>query len=75
MFQLIRRLFGWTDRAEAAGERIAVALEGLAGDVESMRAAFRARIGAEEVVTLPAPKAAEEEPGRNGAGRRKAAAR
>jgi hypothetical protein len=49
MLSFIRKLFGSMDRGEAASERVAVALEGLAEDVERVRAALRERLGVAEL--------------------------
>jgi hypothetical protein len=54
MMNLIRKLFGTCDRVEAAQERVAVAFEGLAADVEALRTAFRDRLGVAELPALPA---------------------
>ncbi len=44
----LKRLFGGMDRSEAASERIATALEGMAADLEAARDALRQRLGIEE---------------------------
>jgi hypothetical protein len=50
---LKRLLFGF-DRSEKATDRIGNALEGLADDLEEVRAAVRRRLGLDEV-SLPSP--------------------
>ncbi len=65
MLNWIRGLFTRLDRGDAAAERIAVALEQMAGDVEAARDALRGRLGIEAVE--PAGVLANvEEPARNG---------
>jgi hypothetical protein len=68
----IKRLFGMCDRADAAAERIGVALEGLASDLEEVRERVRERFGLSmsEPPLLPAPAEEAEEPKRNGHKRR-----
>ena len=56
----LKNLLGWTDRATVAGARISDALEGLASDIEMMRAGVRGVLGidasewAEAVAVAPA---------------------
>jgi hypothetical protein len=65
MMQWLKRLFGVLDRGNAASERIALALEGMAADLEAARAMLRDRVGLEEqpVAALPG---SEEPTRRNG---------
>ncbi len=68
MLNWIKSLFTRLDRGDAAAERIAVALEQMAGDIEAARDQLRNRLGIE---AEPAGVLANvEEPARNG--RRKA---
>ncbi len=64
MLSWLKSLFTRLDRGDAAAERIAVALEQMAGDVEAARDALRGRLGIE---AEPAGVLANvEEPARNG---------
>ena len=57
MFGFLKSLLGFSDRAQAASERAATALEGLADDLEAVRGIVRERLGlvqAEEPAQLPA---------------------
>lgn len=47
MMNWIRNLFGRLDRGDVAAERIAIALEQMADDVEAARDALRGRLGIE----------------------------
>jgi hypothetical protein len=62
----IKRLFGGFDRTEAASERAAVAMEGIADLLEEAHTALRQRLqGAPEAATA-LPDQAEAAPARNG---------
>jgi hypothetical protein len=65
MITWLKRLFGGLDRTEAASERAATAMEGIADLLEQAHVALRQRLqgGAEPV---PALDQAEKEPSRNG---------
>lgn len=69
MMTWIKRLFGVLDRTDAASERIALAMEGMATDIEAARGMLRDRLGIDgNEASLPAPAlpAAEEPARRNG---------
>jgi hypothetical protein len=68
MFQWIKKLIGGMDRTEAASERAAVAMEGIADLLEKAHLALQQRLGA------AAETPAIEEAPRNGRKRIKAAA-
>jgi hypothetical protein len=52
------KLFGVFNRVEAAQDRVAIAFENLAADVEALRTAFRERVGLNDLpAMLPAPEA------------------
>lgn len=75
MLSFLSRLFGGLSRVEAASDRVALAMEGIAEDLEQARAALRQRIGLDG---LPAPAAlpepeAEDETHKNGRARKTAA--
>jgi hypothetical protein len=59
MFNFIRKLFGGLDRSEAAAERVALAVEGLAEDLEGLRARVRQRLGLDAPAGPAAPEAPE----------------
>ncbi len=79
MFGWIKRLFLGMDRAEVAAERIALAVEGIADDLEAVRASMRQRFGLDETpvshaaLAAASPPAPAEEPvlAGNGDGRKK----
>jgi hypothetical protein len=62
----LKRLFGILDRGDAAAERVAVALEGIAGDLEEVRARLRQRFGLEDAAPAAVPALALEDHGGNG---------
>lgn len=64
MIAWLKSLFGSMDRQTAAADRAAKALEDIAGDLESVRDQFRARLGIAAplpVVAIPA-KTEEDDP-------------
>jgi hypothetical protein len=84
MFGFLKRLFGMADRTDRAGDRIALAMEELADDLEAVRAAVRQRLGLDEADAHPAalqarpaseatPEPAGPAPHRNGRGKARAA--
>jgi hypothetical protein len=61
MLKFLGKLFGAADRVESASDRLALAVEGIASDLESVRAALRDRFGldalpATAVPALPVPE-------------------
>jgi hypothetical protein len=61
MLKFLGRLFGAADRVEVASDRLALAVEGIADDLEKLRASLRDRLGldsppATAVPALPAPE-------------------
>jgi hypothetical protein len=60
MLKFLARLFGAADRVEVASDRLALAVEGIASDLESVRAALRERLGLDSLPAVPALPAPEE---------------
>ncbi len=53
MIGWIKQLFSSFDRQQSAAERAAVALEGIATDLEAMHATLRERLGHQDVTVTP----------------------
>lgn len=53
MLNFLKSLFGMTSRANAAADRVALALEGLADDMEAVRARVRDHFGLGEPDASP----------------------
>jgi hypothetical protein len=60
MLKFLGRLFGAADRVESASDRLALAVEGIASDLESVRAALRERLGLDSLPAVPALPAPED---------------
>jgi hypothetical protein len=65
--EFLARLFGAADRVESASAHLALAVEGIASDLESVRAALRERLGLDSLPAVPALSAPED----NAAGRKR----